>query len=91
MTTTTPVVAPAPPEERRLTRAERRAVAAKTRLSSPAASAIALLIAALWTVPTLGLFVTSFQPELDIRRSGWWTALTDPRFTVDNYNEVPPP
>jgi alpha-glucoside transport system permease protein len=88
MTTTTPVMAPVPPDERRLTRAERRAVAAKTKLSSPAASAIALLIAVLWTVPTLGLFVTSFRPELDIRRSGWWTAFSDPQFSVDNYNEV---
>jgi alpha-glucoside transport system permease protein len=88
MTTTTPVMAPVPPDERRLTRAERRAVAAKTKLSSPAASAIALLIAVLWTVPTLGLFVTSFRPELDIRRSGWWTAFTDPQFSVDNYNQV---
>jgi alpha-glucoside transport system permease protein len=88
MTTTTPVAAPAPPQERTLTRAERRAVAARTKLSSPAASAIALLIAALWTVPTLGLLVTSFRPELDIRRSGWWTAFSDPQFTVDNYNEV---
>jgi alpha-glucoside transport system permease protein len=88
MTTTTPVAAPVPPQERALTRAERRAVAARTKLSSPAASAIALLIAALWTVPTLGLFVTSFRPELDIRRSGWWTALSDPQFTLDNYNQV---
>jgi alpha-glucoside transport system permease protein len=88
MTTTTPVAAPVPPQERALSRAERRAVAARTKLSSPAASAIALLIAALWTVPTLGLFVTSFRPELDIRRSGWWTALSDPQFTLDNYNQV---
>jgi alpha-glucoside transport system permease protein len=88
MTTTTPVMAPVPPDERRLTRAERRAVAAKTKLTSPAASMIALLIAVLWTVPTLGLFVTSFRPELDIRRSGWWTAFSDPQFSVDNYNEV---
>jgi alpha-glucoside transport system permease protein len=88
MTTTTPVAAPVPPQERALTRAERRAVAARTKLSSPAASAIALLIAVLWTVPTLGLFVTSFRPELDIRRSGWWTALSDPQFTLDNYNQV---
>jgi alpha-glucoside transport system permease protein len=88
MTTTAPVAAPVPPTERRLTRAERRAVAAKTKLSSPAASTIALIIAALWTVPTLGLLVTSFRPELDIRRSGWWTAFTDPQFSVDNYNEV---
>jgi alpha-glucoside transport system permease protein len=88
MTTTTPVAAPVPPQVRALTRAERRAVAARTKLSSPAASAIALLIAVLWTVPTLGLFVTSFRPELDIRRSGWWTALSDPQFTLDNYNQV---
>ena len=88
MTTTTPVAAPVPPQERTLTRAERRAIAAKTKLSSPAASVIAMLIAALWTVPTLGLFVTSFRPELDIRRSGWWTALSDPQFTLDNYNQV---
>jgi alpha-glucoside transport system permease protein len=88
MTTTTPVMAPVPADETRLTRAERRAVAAKTKLSSPAASMIALLIAVLWTVPTLGLFVTSFRPELDIRRSGWWTAFSDPQFSVDNYNEV---
>jgi alpha-glucoside transport system permease protein len=88
MTTTTPVMSPAPLEERRLSRAERRAVAAKTRLSSPAASVIAIVIAVLWTVPTLGLLITSFRPELDIKRSGWWTVLTDPRFTLDNYNEV---
>ncbi len=88
MTTTTPVMAPVPPDERRLARAERRAVAAKTRLSSPAASIIAIVIAVLWTVPTIGLLVTSFRPELDIRRSGWWTAVTDPTFTFDNYDEV---
>jgi alpha-glucoside transport system permease protein len=88
MTTTTPVMAPVPPQERKLSRAERRAVAAKTKLSSPAASIIAIVIAVLWTVPTFGLLVTSFRPELDIRRSGWWTAFSDPQFTLDNYNEV---
>jgi len=88
MTTTTPVMSPVPTTERKLTRTERRAVAAKTKLSSPWASGIAILIAVLWTVPTFGLLVTSFRPELDIRRSGWWTAFSDPTFTIDNYNEV---
>jgi alpha-glucoside transport system permease protein len=88
MTTTTPVLAPVPTAERPLSRAERRAVAAKTKLSSPWASGIAIVIAVLWTVPTFGLLVTSFRPELDIRRSGWWTAFSDPTFTIDNYNEV---
>jgi alpha-glucoside transport system permease protein len=88
MTTTTPVLAPVPTAERPLSRAERRAVAAKTKLSSPWASGIAIVIAVLWTVPTFGLLVTSFRPELDIRRSGWWTAFSNPTFTIDNYNEV---
>ena len=88
MTTTTPVMSPAPPQERTLTRAERRAVAAKTKLTSPAASAIAIVIAVLWTVPTFGLLITSFRPELDIRSSGWWTFFSSPKFTIDNYNEV---
>jgi alpha-glucoside transport system permease protein len=88
MTTTTPVMSPVAPTDRTLTRAERRAVNAKTKLTSPAASIIAIVLAVLWTVPTLGLLITSFRPELDIRRSGWWTAVTNPQFTVDNYNEV---
>ncbi|TQN43406.1 carbohydrate ABC transporter membrane protein 2 (CUT1 family) [Blastococcus colisei] len=88
MTTTTPVMAPVPPTDRKVSRTERRAAKAKNKLSSPAASVIAIVIAVLWTVPTLGLLITSFRPELDIRRTGWWTAFTDPQFTLDNYNEV---
>ena len=86
--TTTPVMSPVPATDRTTGRAERRAAAARTKLSSPAASVIAIVIAVLWTVPTLGLLVTSFRPELAIRRSGWWTSVTDPQFTLDNYNEV---
>ncbi|MGY1719812.1 carbohydrate ABC transporter permease [Blastococcus sp. SYSU DS0552] len=88
MTTTVPVMAPAPPEDRKLGRPGRRSAAAKRKLSSPAASIIAIVIAVLWTVPTLGLLITSFRPEIDIRRSGWWTAIINPEFTLDNYNEV---
>ncbi len=82
----TPVKAHGP--ERKLTRAEQRAVDAKTRLSSPAASLIAILIAIFWTIPTAGLLVTSFRPFSDIRRTGWWTVFTNPSFTVDNYAEA---
>jgi alpha-glucoside transport system permease protein len=32
----------------------------------------------LWTIPTLGMFVSSFRPELDVKTTGWWTALPDP-------------
>lgn len=63
----------------------RRARMARKRLTSPWASGIAMVIAVLWTVPTFGLFVTSFRPSADIRANGWWNAFTDPRFTLDNY------
>jgi alpha-glucoside transport system permease protein len=32
-----------------------------------------LLIVILWTIPTLGLFISSFRDRNDIRESGWWT------------------
>ncbi|WP_205705962.1 carbohydrate ABC transporter permease [Kineococcus indalonis] len=76
------------PQQRKLTRAEKRALAAKNRLSSPAASIVALAIAALWTIPTLGLFVTSFRVQNDIQADGWWNALARPLFTGYNYSSA---
>lgn len=32
-----------------------------------------IIMCAMWIVPTLGLFVTSFRPREDVRTSGWWT------------------
>jgi alpha-glucoside transport system permease protein len=46
------------------------------------------LIALLWLVPSIGLFVTSFRPSSDMRATGWWTVLFEPRFTLDNYERV---
>ena len=58
-------------------------------LNSRGASFVAVLIAVLWTTPTLGLLVTSFRSQRDINRSGWWTALTDPgAFTLENYRDA---
>ncbi|WP_019135820.1 carbohydrate ABC transporter permease [Cellulomonas massiliensis] len=74
--------------ERRLSRAEKRAIAVKGKLSSPWASGIAIVIAVLWTIPTFGLLVTSFRPKEDIRATGWWTVWQDPTFTLENYQEA---
>ena len=62
--------------------------ATKKRLTSPWASLIAVVLAITWTVPTFGLFVSSFRPARDIATSGWWTAFTNPQFTLDNYKTV---
>ncbi|MEU4219290.1 carbohydrate ABC transporter permease [Actinoplanes sp. NPDC026623] len=61
---------------------------AKKKLTSPWASLAAIVIAVLWTVPTFGLLVSSFRPERAIKTTGWWTAFTDPTFTLDNYRAV---
>jgi alpha-glucoside transport system permease protein len=66
------------------------AVAGKARrnLTSRTASVASVVIAALWSLPTFGLLVTSFRPQSAIQSSGWWTILVAPDFTLDNYAEV---
>jgi len=88
-------IAPVPPAESKTTRRAmklaERAADAKTKLSSPWASAVAIVLAILWTLPTLGLFVTSFRKPADISgpdATGWWTSLAHPSFSLDNYKTV---
>ncbi len=45
-------------------------------------------IGLIWLVPTVGLFVTSWRTRADIAASGWWSALFQFRYTVENYSEV---
>ena len=46
------------------------------------------LIGLVWLVPTIGLLITSFRPSSDMRSTGWWTVLFEPRFTLNNYERV---
>ena len=58
-------------------------------ISSPWASVAAIVIAVLWTIPTIGLLVTSFRDQRAINRSGWWTTFGDPgAFTLENYRQA---
>jgi alpha-glucoside transport system permease protein len=61
---------------------------AKDIFSSPIASATAIVIAILWTIPTFGLLISSFRPQADINRSGWWEFFAKPNVTFDNYISV---
>lgn len=51
-----------------------------------------LAICLLWTIPTLGLLVTSVRTPIDITTTGWWTALLHPfeagQWTLSNYTTV---
>jgi alpha-glucoside transport system permease protein len=71
-----------------VTTAATRPAAARRRLSSPWASLAAIVIAILWTIPTFGLFLSSFRPEREVQRTGWWTFFANPSITFDNYAEV---
>ncbi|MEO7351272.1 MAG: carbohydrate ABC transporter permease [Marmoricola sp.] len=64
------------------------AESANKKLTSPWASLTAVLIAVLWTIPTLGLFISSFRPENDVKGSGWWTFFGNPSVTLENYKSV---
>ncbi len=57
-------------------------------VSSPWATVVAIVIATVWTVPTVGLLITSFRTQADITRSGWWTIFSNPDFTLDNYAQA---
>ncbi len=56
--------------------------------SSKIAATVVWTVTILWTIPTLGLFVTSFRTGDQIYASGWWSSFTDPQFTLQNYKDV---
>jgi alpha-glucoside transport system permease protein len=56
--------------------------------SSKIATAVVWIITIIWTVPTLGLLVTSFKTNEKILNEAWWTSLLNPDFTFDNYKGV---
>ncbi|MCZ0982260.1 hypothetical protein O1L60_34435 [Streptomyces diastatochromogenes] len=60
----------------------------RERLSSRALTCVAVVIAVLWTTPTLGLLLSSLRPEEEIRTTGWWTLFGRPHLTLDNYRAV---
>lgn len=73
-------------ESPRAVKLKLRAEEAKTRLSSPWASALAIIIAVLWTVPTVGLLVNSTRSGTAPTTSGWWNFWAgDGAFALSNY------
>jgi alpha-glucoside transport system permease protein len=45
------------------------------RLGSLSVNVVLFLLVLMWTIPTLGIFVSSFRHRDDIATSGWWTVL----------------
>ena len=50
-----------------------------------------VVIAAMWSLPTTGLLITSFRSPNDINTTGWWTVFAHPfetTWTMANYSDV---
>jgi alpha-glucoside transport system permease protein len=56
--------------------------------SSKIATTIVWAITIIWTIPTLGLLVTSFKSDEKILNEAWWNSLINPDFTFANYKGV---
>ena len=61
------------------------------RQRSPLSIVAMVVLCLLWSIPTIGLLVTSFRTRDDTLASGWWTTIVNPfgaGWTFDNYQRV---
>ena len=64
-------------------------VGARThRILTSLPTAVLWGVVVIWTIPSLGLLVTSIRPGSEQFDSGWWTAFTSPSFTLANYSNA---
>ena len=56
--------------------------------SSKIATVVVWVTTVIWTIPTLGLLVTSFKADKDILNEPWWVSLFNPHFTLSSYKGV---
>ncbi len=45
----------------------------QSRTNAILVNALLVLIVVIWSIPTFGLFISSFRNRFDIQTSGWWT------------------
>jgi alpha-glucoside transport system permease protein len=57
-------------------------------LSSRGGRIIVYVLVLLWTIPTFGIFASSFRQEIDVKTTGWWTVFFRPNLTLANYQSV---
>ncbi|GAA4866843.1 carbohydrate ABC transporter permease [Kitasatospora terrestris] len=62
--------------------------AVRKAFSSPLASVLVIAVTVLWTIPTVGLLVTSLRPKADVASSGWWEVFVHPNLGFENYHAV---
>jgi alpha-glucoside transport system permease protein len=64
----------------------------ETQKGNVAVTIAVVAIVVMWSIPTLGVLISSFRPEEAVNNSGWWTVLTsfwDPsEWTIENYRSA---
>ncbi|WP_445257750.1 carbohydrate ABC transporter permease [Nocardioides aurantiacus] len=93
MTAVVPTTTPADVETSSQSRAKKRAASFDP---NPARAGwlvklVLAIICALWLIPIIGTFVTSFRPLRDAENSGWWTLFTGNgigNLTFSNYTQA---
>ena len=64
----------------------------RRNLSRIALHMAVIIVTFVWTLPSVGLLITSFRPKEDIYSSGWWTVFQHPfdftQFQLENYVHV---
>lgn len=62
----------------------------KKSASSVIVHTLLILLCIIWSLPTLGVLVTSFRPSDEVTRTGWWKIFAEEGggTTLDNYKQV---
>ncbi|MGH0054443.1 MAG: carbohydrate ABC transporter permease, partial [Sphaerochaetaceae bacterium] len=51
---------------------------------------VLIVLVIIWSIPIIGLLISSVRPQDDVLNTGWWTIFTgeDNGFTLNNYKRV---
>ena len=63
----------------------------KIRNAKIGTTVVLMLLVAIWSIPTVGLIVTSLRTKDAVASSGWWTAILNPlgeQWSLNAYSEV---
>jgi alpha-glucoside transport system permease protein len=63
-------------------------IGATAAKASPVVKVVVWALVAIWTLPTVGLLITSFRPT-ETQFNGWWNVLSNPtQLTIQNYQDA---
>jgi len=63
-------------------------LAARAKLTNPGAAVLAVCLAVAWTIPAVGLVLSSLRPSDAVATGGWWMFQGESSLTLDNYREA---